>query len=153
MLNTRFKSHLVPRCALLGLALALVSGAGAAALDRKPNTTLKLPPKPPAYGFQFVNAFSGVSFTSPMAIVAPPGETNRLFIVERAGKIAVITNLASPNRTVFLDISGRIDLSRDDGLQTLAFHPGFATNGFFYLFYTGLDTTPAPGGTNAVQNK
>ena len=92
--------------AALALALVGASQLSAAPLDRKANTSLKMPPKPPAYGFQFVNAFSGVSFTSPMAIVAPPGETNRLFIVERAGKIAVITNLAAPNRTVFLDISG-----------------------------------------------
>src|SRR6185503_16588729 len=50
----------------------------------------------------------------------------------------------------FLDIASKIVTSRDNGLQTMAFHPGFATNGYFYVFYTGNDTTPAPGGTNQV---
>src|SRR5215471_6152198 len=51
------------------------------------------------------NAFPGLTFTNPVAIVSPPGETNRLFIVEKKGRIVVITNLAAPTRTVFMDIS------------------------------------------------
>jgi len=60
----------------------------------------------------------------------------------------VITNLTSTSREVFLDITNKIHTSRDGGLQTMAFHPGFATNGYFYVFYTGNDTPPPPGGTN-----
>ena len=41
-----------------------------------------------------------VTFVNPMAIVSAPVDTNRRFIVERAGRIAVITNLAAPTRTV-----------------------------------------------------
>ena len=40
-----------------------------------------------------------------MGIISAPGDTNRLFIMERAGRVAVITNLAAPNRTIYLDIS------------------------------------------------
>src|SRR5256885_7220295 len=118
-------------------ALLAVAMAWSAPLERRPNDTLRMPQTPAVFGYQFVNAFPGVTFQSPMAIVAPPGETNRLFIVEREGTIAVITNLASPSREVFLDIRSKVDTSRDDGLQTMAFHPGFATNGRFYVFYTG----------------
>jgi hypothetical protein len=107
---------------------------------------------PPVFGYQFTNAFPGVTFTLPMAIVAPPGETNRLFIVERAGTIAVITNLAAPNRTVFLDMARKTSTFHDGGLQTLPFHPGFATNGYLYVFYTGTNTTATPGGTNAFHD-
>lgn len=49
----------------------------------------------------------------------------------------VITNLAAPNRTVFLNLTGKVTLSGEAGLCGLAFHPGFATNGFFYVFYSG----------------
>jgi hypothetical protein len=129
-------------------ALLAVATAWSAPLERRPNNTLRMPQTPAVFGYQFVNAFPGVTFQSPMAIVAPPGETNRLFIVERAGRIAVITNLASPSREVFLDITNKINTSRDGGLQTMGFHPGFATNGYFYVFYTGNDTPPAPGDTN-----
>ncbi len=137
-----------------GLALALFAGvaSGGLPLARVANTTLQVPQAPATFGYEFNNAFPGVTFNSPMAIVVAPGETNRLFIVERAGVIAVITNLTAPNRTAYLDIKGKIDLARDDGLQTMCFHPGFATNGLFYLYYTGLDTTPAPGGTNTVHD-
>jgi uncharacterized repeat protein (TIGR03806 family) len=71
-----------------------------------------------------------------VAIVTPPGETNRIFVVEQAGRIAVIANLAAPTRTVFLDIAGRIISGGEQGLLGLAFHPGYATNRQFYIFYT-----------------
>ncbi len=81
------------------------------------------------------DAFEGLRFTSPVALVTPAGETNRLFIVERGGTIAVITNLAKPTRTVFQTFTN-LQLSGESGLLGLAFHPGHATNGFFYVFYT-----------------
>src|SRR5882724_4004820 len=100
-----------------------------------------------ATGYALTNAFSGLSFTNPVCIVSPPGETNRLFIVERKGRIVVITNLLSPTRSIFMDISTRVTnvadttVSDEQGLLCLAFHPGFATNGFFYVWYTGLAST------------
>src|SRR4030095_16097780 len=70
-----------------------------------------------------------------VCIVAPPGETNRMFIVEQIGRVVVITNLANPTRTVFMDISGRVTFSGEQGLLGLAFHPGYRTNRYFYVFY------------------
>src|SRR5436309_6336658 len=45
-----------------------------------------------------------------------PGETNRLFVVEKHGRIVVITNLTSPTRTLFMDLSAQIytDTSADN---------------------------------------
>jgi glucose/arabinose dehydrogenase len=99
---------------------------------------------PVAAGVGITNAFPGVAFTSPICIVSPPGETNRLFILERAGRVTVITNLAAPNRTVFMDISSRVITGGEEGLLGLAFHPGYATNRYFYLFYS-LTTNTAAG--------
>jgi glucose/arabinose dehydrogenase len=86
-----------------------------------------------------VPAFPGLpGFASrPVVITSPPGETNRLFICEHAGVIAVITNLAAPNRSVFMNMTSRVTESGESGLCGMAFHPGYATNGFFYAFFTG----------------
>ena len=82
-------------------------------------------------------AFPGLTIPEPVAIVTPPGETNRIFFVEQSGRISVITDLRSPSRTVFLDIASRVRYSGEQGLLGLAFHPGYITNRYFYVFYTG----------------
>jgi glucose/arabinose dehydrogenase len=104
--------------------------------------------------YQPTNAFPGLIFSNPVCIASPPGETNRLFILEKHGRIVVITNLAAPTRTIFMDISSRVsvdtasesgDVSGEEGLLGLAFHPGYATNRYFYLFYTGQATNGTTG--------
>lgn len=112
--------------------------------NRVANTTLRMPSTLPVFGYVTSNAFSGLSFSAPVAIVSAPGETNRLFVVEQPGRIVVITNLANPTRTVFLDLSGRVLYGGEQGLLGLAFHPGYATNRYFYVFYT-LNTNAAVG--------
>ena len=113
--------------------------------QRVPNTSLQMPSSPPVYGYTATKAFGDLTFSNPVAIVSPPGETNRLFIVEQAGRVAIITNLMSPDRTVFLDISSEVlkgGRGSENGLLGMAFHPGYATNGFFYLYYVGAVMTP-----------
>jgi glucose/arabinose dehydrogenase len=91
-----------------------------------------------SYLWTNVVAFPGLpAFTAPVCIASPPGETNRLFICEHGGNIVVVTNLAAPTRTVFMNLTSRVTLSGEAGLCGLAFHPGYATNGFFYVFYSG----------------
>jgi glucose/arabinose dehydrogenase len=75
-----------------------------------------------------------------MALATAPGETNRLYIVERAGRIVVVTNLLSPARKVFLDIAARINPAGEGGLLGLAFHPGYSSNRQFFVFYTATGT-------------
>jgi glucose/arabinose dehydrogenase len=62
--------------------------------------------------------------------------TNRLFIIEKAGVIRVAQPGASTT-TVFLNITTRV-LSTDNerGLLGLAFHPQYAINGRFFVYYT-----------------
>ena len=112
--------------------------------DPHPAPTLRMPQQLPTYGYSFTNAFGEIAFPGPVAIVTPPGETNRIFVVEQEGRITVITNLAAPNRSVFLDITGRLVIGGEQGLLGLAFHPGYATNRQFYIFYT-VNATTAQG--------
>lgn len=82
------------------------------------------------------DAFPGLAFEKPVAILSPPGETNRLFILEQPGRIIVVTNLAEPTRTIFMDISPQVYHESESGLLGMAFHPQYASNGRFYLFYS-----------------
>jgi uncharacterized repeat protein (TIGR03806 family) len=103
---------------------------------REPNATLAVPQVPPVYGYQTVNAFGNLTFQNPVAIASAPGETNRLFVVEKPGRIQVITNLTAPNKTLFLDISSQVNASGEGGLLGLAFHPDWRNNRRFFVFYT-----------------
>src|SRR5262249_36975483 len=91
-------------------------------------------------------AFPAVGLTGPVCITSPPGETNRLFILERSGNIVVITNLAAPTRAVFMSIP--VMSHSESGLIGMAFHPGYATNGYFYIFATTNLTTTRGSGRN-----
>jgi glucose/arabinose dehydrogenase len=71
------------------------------------------------------------SFDSPVFLTAPAGDA-RLFIVERGGRIRLWNNGVS---STYLDISAQVDASGERGLLGLAFDPGFASNGRFYVNY------------------
>jgi glucose/arabinose dehydrogenase len=91
------------------------------------------PPPPSALRVQLVA--SGLS--SPVHLASPPGDT-RLFVVEQAGRIRIIQNgqlLATP----FLDIRSLIASGGEQGLLSVAFHPNYASNGFFFVNYTDLN--------------
>ncbi|MCL4788884.1 MAG: PQQ-dependent sugar dehydrogenase [Verrucomicrobia bacterium] len=114
-------------------------------LERVANTTLtNLPAQPPQFGYTVTNAFPGLPLSQPVCITSPPGETNRLFILEKGGNIVVITNLASPNRTVFMNLTVVTD--SESGLLGLAFHPNYAVNGYFYVFSSRSLTTSQGAG-------
>jgi glucose/arabinose dehydrogenase len=63
---------------------------------------------------------------------------HRLFIVEQAGRIRIARQVSGEWRITgtFLDIRQRVLHGFEQGLLGLAFHPGYATNGRFYVSYT-----------------
>jgi hypothetical protein len=74
--------------------------------------------------------------SSPVFLTSPPGDA-RQFIVEQTGAIRVVKDgelLATP----YLNIASRITAGGERGLLGLAFHPNFATNGYFYVNFTDL---------------
>jgi glucose/arabinose dehydrogenase len=60
----------------------------------------------------------------------------RLFIVERAGLIKLLDPVNGVLPTPFLDLSAAVDQQDDGGLFTIAFHPAYASNGYFFVSYT-----------------
>lgn len=72
---------------------------------------------------------------------APDG---RLFVCEKDGVIRVIKNgtlLAEP----FLEITDSVQNYNEQGLQSLAFDPNFAENGYVYIYYTARTGSPFVG--------
>jgi glucose/arabinose dehydrogenase len=70
----------------------------------------------------------------------------RLFIVEKAGRIRVFDRRARAlQANPLLDLQGKVSLGEEQGLLSLAFHPDFRSNGFFYVSYTDL------AGANVVE--
>jgi glucose/arabinose dehydrogenase len=63
--------------------------------------------------------------------------TNRLFIVQQGGRIR-IHNGTILLPTPFLDISTIITSGGERGLLSLAFHPGYKINRYFFVYYTNL---------------
>jgi glucose/arabinose dehydrogenase len=67
-------------------------------------------------------------------LASPPGDA-RLFVVEQQGHVRVIEN-GAVLPTPFLSIPERISAGGERGLLSVAFHPHYAQNGFFYVNYT-----------------
>lgn len=122
-------------------------GAVAAQFSRVPNTTLTLPLEPPRQGFQLVDAFPGsYGFPFMVGIATAPGETNRLFVVRLTGQIGYLTNFSNPVTGTLLDISHKVAVVGEGGLTGLAFHPNFAENRQFFVFYTRSNYNHEPVG-------
>ena len=102
------------------------------------------------YGFDPNAAYASASIAAtrvatglsqPLFATAAPGDTSRLFIVEKTGAIKILDlNSGQALATPFL--STLVDSSGERGLLGLAFDPDYANNGFFYIYRTV--TTPAP---------
>ena len=85
-------------------------------------------------------AFPDLSFSNPLFLTHAGDGSNRLFVVERAGRILVFLNdPAVDSAAVFLDIRERVLAGGEMGLLGLAFDPDFAANGHFYVNYTLAD--------------
>jgi glucose/arabinose dehydrogenase len=83
-----------------------------------------------------VNPFPNLSFNQPLDFQSPDDDTNRVFVVEKGGRIVVFNNDAGTTSTTdFLNLTG-ISTSSEQGLLGLAFHPNYSNNGYFYVFYT-----------------
>jgi uncharacterized repeat protein (TIGR03806 family) len=83
---------------------------------------------------------TGLGFT--VFLTHSPDESQRLFLLDLTGLVQTIPN--DPNITgaslrTYLDLTNRVDDSHpEEGLLGLAFHPDFASNGYFYVHHTSV---------------
>jgi hypothetical protein len=78
------------------------------------------------------------SFSKPMYVASDPSNPDRLFVVEREGTIRLLENGESKP---FADLRALVSCcGSEQGLQSIALSPDFATSGRFFVFYSGEDS-------------
>ena len=77
------------------------------------------------------------------SVVAPPDGSGRMMYSEQAGKIRVI-DPGTGRAGVFLDLSRKVVVGPESGLCSFVFHPGYATNRQFFVFYVAATEPPLP---------
>ncbi len=80
----------------------------------------------------------GTTFALPVGLVQAPGDGDTFYVIEQEGRILVVRGggvLPEP----FLDIRDRVTLIGERGLLGLAFHPDYAANGRFFVYYSDGD--------------
>jgi len=108
------------------LVMACGGGSDATAPVVPPSGTVKLAVQQIASGL-----------SNPDYLISPPGDA-RLFVVEQPGRIQIIQNGALVMRS-FLDITAKVLNGGERGLLSVAFHPKYVNNGFFYVYYTDVN--------------
>ncbi len=73
--------------------------------------------------------------SSPLLVTNARDSSNRLFVIERGGKIKV-QQPGATSATDFLDLTAKVLSGGEQGLLGLAFHPKYKTNRKFYVNYT-----------------
>lgn len=119
------ESSIIKRSALVILCLLGLSACGGGSSGGN---------GPPVFTGELAVEVVASGLADPLYLTAPPSDP-RLFIVEQQGRIRIVENgqlLATP----FLDISNRVSSGGERGLFSLAFHPEYVSNGYFYVNYT-----------------
>lgn len=100
--------------------------------------------EPPRVALQEVAS----GLTSPVSLAVAPDGSGRRFIVDQVGRIRILTAAGKLLDQPFLDVHDRIvalDPEYDErGLLGLAFHPRYAQNGRFFVYYSAPLRPEAP---------
>ena len=94
---------------------------------------------------KLIPAFESLGIQRPITLAVPPDGTQRQFLVQQRGLVRILPKDENSTEAVtFLDMSVRrmegSEASKfEEGLDGFAFHPKFADNGKFYIYYTQQD--------------
>ena len=104
------------RLLLLVALLLACDNPGPPALPPPPPSTSPAPPPPPPPAPPVLHPVG--TFVAPVFVASPPGDTDRVFVVEQAGRVLVLrqdTVLGAP----FLDLRGKIGTGDERGLLSM----------------------------------
>ena len=95
-------------------------------------------------------------FTSPLQLVSSPDATGRIFVLDQAGAIWVLSADGAKLPDPFLDLRSKIvtlNQNYDErGLLGLAFHPSFKDNGRLFVFYSAPLRAGGTSGWNCTSH-
>ena len=117
----------------LGLTAAAVSGFGEDGVGHLYATSLNGPVYRLTQNGSALALSSIGNFTQPVAVAAPPGDTQRLFVVEKTGTVKLRTGGQTSD---FLDLTSLVKDGGEQGLLAFAAAPDYATSGRVFAFYT-----------------
>ena len=101
--------------------------------DQAPAASADTPEEAAVAPIRLVPVTGGLD--TPLFLTSARDGSGRLFALERSGRVRIVEGgklVARP----FLDLSGRVLAGGEQGLLGLAFHPGYRTNGRFFVDYT-----------------
>jgi glucose/arabinose dehydrogenase len=79
-------------------------------------------------------------FARPVDIAFPNDSSDRMFVAEQAGRIRIVDG-GEVRPAPFLDLGAIVHYdANESGLLALAFHPQYASNGFFFVSYVRAST-------------
>ena len=99
-------------------------------------------PAQPLPKVQLRPAFPALTLDRPVWMSQAPDGSDRFFVVEQPGRILLVAKGSDGSQVKeFLNIADRgtyveAGANTGVGLMSIAFHPGFKTNGLFYIFYS-----------------
>ena len=141
MKSPRIKAQRAQACrAVIACALGLSACGGGGGAENDPAVASA---SPGPVQLKAVAAFPALTFSTPTFMTHAGDGSNRLFVTAIDGVVAVLPNRSDALASKpFLDLRARTE-SRvgETGLLGLAFDPGFADNGFFYVGWTPTGTT------------
>lgn len=131
-------------CAVAGGIFAAVSAISAATIPKTPAEVARPGGKVPGVpALALVKVADG--FNDPVGVAAANDGSGRLFVVERVGRIKVVTKDGKVLPEPFLDLTKTNPLGTEvqtgfveQGLWSVAFHPKFKQNGHFFVHYASL---------------
>lgn len=101
-------------------------------------STARSQPSAAVPSVSLVKVFADEKWTRPTQIVARPDLDDVLYVIEQGGRIkAVKPSAPQGNASLFMDIRDRVSFTtNEEGLLSLVFHPRFAENREFLVYYS-----------------
>jgi glucose/arabinose dehydrogenase len=104
-----------------------------------PTSPLPNPNKGPIPRIRVSRLFPALQLRRPVQALQAPGDARSLYVLEQAGRIVRLDlqDTSVTSAPTWMDIREQVnDRGNEEGLLSMAFHPKFAENGQFFLYYT-----------------
>ena len=104
----------------------------------------------PTPGTDITLALVRSGIPDPVDVTAPADDFDRIFVVQQSGRIRIVNLSDYSDGGDFLDIRSKVRGGGERGLLSMAFHPAYSENGYFYVYYTRsagaiCSAAPPPG--------